>query len=85
MEWKKDFDVLEWWRKECLKYLIFFRVVCDIFFILIFCGMLICVYVVDKRECFEFIVVLEGKFLNVMMCGESWLVILIWLSCYFEM
>ncbi|CAN7011208.1 hypothetical protein IGI04_011989 [Brassica rapa subsp. trilocularis] len=85
LEWKKDFDALEWWRKESSKYPILSRVARDILSIPISRGTSTRAYVADKRECPEFIVALEGKLLNAMMCGESWPATLIWPSRYFEM
>ncbi|WZZ42720.1 zinc finger BED domain-containing protein RICESLEEPER 2 [Brassica napus] len=71
LEWRKDFDALKWWRDESSKYPILSRLARDILSIPISRGTSNRAYVADKRECPEFIVALEGKLLNAMMCGES--------------
>ncbi|CAN6996967.1 unnamed protein product [Brassica oleracea var. botrytis] len=84
LEWSKDFDALDWWRNESSQYPILSRVARDILSVPISRGTSTRAYVADKRECPEFIVALEGKLLNAMMCGESWPATLIWPSRYFE-
>ncbi|KAL0717338.1 hypothetical protein Bca4012_066660 [Brassica carinata] len=80
LEWSKDFDALDWWRKESSKYPILSRVARDVLSIPVSRGTSTRAYVADKRECPEFIVSLEGELLNAMMCGESWPATLIWPS-----
>lgn len=82
LEWSKDFDALDWWRKESSKYPILSRVARDVLSIPVSRGTSNRAYVADKRECPEFIVSLEGELLNAMMCGESWPATLIWPSRY---
>ncbi|KAG7582289.1 hAT-like transposase RNase-H fold [Arabidopsis suecica] len=72
MEWKKDFNALEWWREENSKYPILSRVARDILSIPISRGTSHRAYVADKRECPDFIVSMEAKLVNAMMCSESW-------------
>uniref|UniRef100_A0A0D3BBR6 HAT C-terminal dimerisation domain-containing protein n=1 Tax=Brassica oleracea var. oleracea TaxID=109376 RepID=A0A0D3BBR6_BRAOL len=82
LEWSKDFDALDWWRNESSQYPILSRVARDILSVPISRGTSTRAYVADKRECPEFIVALEGKLLNAMMCDESWPATLIWPSRY---
>ncbi|XP_056851929.1 zinc finger BED domain-containing protein RICESLEEPER 2-like [Raphanus sativus] len=82
LEWSKDLDALDWWRKESSKYPILSRVARDVLSIPVSRGTSNRAYVADKRECPEFIVALEGELLNAMMCGESWPATLIWPSRY---
>ncbi|CAD5323334.1 unnamed protein product [Arabidopsis thaliana] len=72
MEWKKDFNALEWWREENSKYPILSGVARDILSIPITRGTSHHAYVADKRECPDFIVYMEAKLVNAMMCSESW-------------
>ncbi|XP_010465763.1 PREDICTED: zinc finger BED domain-containing protein RICESLEEPER 2-like [Camelina sativa] len=72
MEWKKEFNALDWWREKNSKYPILSRVARDILSIPISRGTSHRAYVADKRECPEFIVSMEDKLVNAMMCSESW-------------
>ncbi|XP_010487602.1 PREDICTED: zinc finger BED domain-containing protein RICESLEEPER 1-like [Camelina sativa] len=72
MEWKKEFNALDWWREKNAKYPILSRVARDILSIPISRGTSHRAYVADKRECPEFIVSMEDKLVNAIMCSESW-------------
>ncbi|CAA7015578.1 unnamed protein product [Microthlaspi erraticum] len=72
LEWKKDFQALAWWKEESQKYPILSRVARDILSIPVTRGTSHRAYVVDKRGCPDFIVSLEAKLVNAMMCSESW-------------
>ncbi|KFK39062.1 hypothetical protein AALP_AA3G196000 [Arabis alpina] len=73
MEWNKDFKVLEWWKEESQKYPILSRVARDILSIPISRATSYDVYVPDKREPPEFVLSMDPKVANAMMCSKSWL------------
>ncbi|CAH2053481.1 unnamed protein product [Thlaspi arvense] len=73
LEWSKDFIALEWWKEESQKYPILSRVARDILSIPISRATSYEAYVTDKREPPEFVLSMEPKVANAMMCGKSWL------------
>ncbi|KAG7582283.1 HAT C-terminal dimerization domain [Arabidopsis suecica] len=73
MEWNKDFKALEWWKEESLKYPVLSRVARDILSIPISRATLWDAYVTDKRQPPEFVLSLEPKITNAMMCTKEWL------------
>ncbi|CAN7000888.1 unnamed protein product [Brassica rapa subsp. trilocularis] len=74
MEWNKDFKVLEWWREDGgHKYPILSRVARDILSIPVSRVTSYDAYVTGKREPPAFVVSLEAKVANAMMCSKKWL------------
>ncbi|KAH0880572.1 hypothetical protein HID58_067966, partial [Brassica napus] len=74
MEWNKDFKALEWWREDGgHKYPILSRVARDILSIPISRVTSYDAYVTGKREPPAFVVSLEAKVANAMMCSKKWL------------
>ncbi|ESQ48197.1 hypothetical protein EUTSA_v10021107mg [Eutrema salsugineum] len=72
LEWNKDFNALDWWREESPKYPILSRIARDILSIPISRGTSYDAYVADKREPPDFVVSMEAKLVNAMMCSQSW-------------
>ncbi|KAL1226388.1 Zinc finger BED domain-containing protein RICESLEEPER 2 [Cardamine amara subsp. amara] len=73
MEWNKDFKALEWWKEESQTYPILSRVARDILAIPISRATSYDAYVLDKREPPEFVLSMEPKVSNAMMCSKKWL------------
>ncbi|KAL0899845.1 hypothetical protein Bca101_083806 [Brassica carinata] len=74
MEWNRDFRALEWWREEGgHKYPVLSRVARDILSIPISRATSYDAYVTGKREPPAFVVSLEAKVANAMMCRKRWL------------
>ncbi|KAL6565225.1 hypothetical protein OROGR_002176 [Orobanche gracilis] len=73
MEWNKDFKALDWWREEGHKYPILSRVARDILSIPISRATSYNAYVSYRREPPEFVLSLEPKVANAMMCSQKWL------------
>ncbi|CAN6886105.1 unnamed protein product [Brassica oleracea] len=74
LEWNKDFKALEWWREDGgHKYPILSRVARDILSIPISRVTSYDAYVTGKREPPAFVVSLEAKVANAMMCSKKWL------------
>ncbi|XP_023641321.1 zinc finger BED domain-containing protein RICESLEEPER 2 [Capsella rubella] len=73
IEWNKDFKTLEWWRQEGKKYPILSRVARDILSITISRAVSQDAYVPDNREPPDFVLSLEPKITNAMMCSKNWL------------
>uniref|UniRef100_A0A1J3I235 Zinc finger BED domain-containing protein DAYSLEEPER n=1 Tax=Noccaea caerulescens TaxID=107243 RepID=A0A1J3I235_NOCCA len=72
LDWNKDLNALEWWKEESQKYPILSRIARDILSIPVSRGTSHRAYVADKRGCPDFIISLEAKLVNAMMCSESW-------------
>ncbi|CAH2053471.1 unnamed protein product [Thlaspi arvense] len=72
LEWNKDFNALDWWKEASQKYPILSRVARDILSIPISRGTSHRAYVADKRQPPDFVVSMEAKLVNAMMCSESW-------------
>ncbi|XP_018490063.2 zinc finger BED domain-containing protein RICESLEEPER 2-like [Raphanus sativus] len=73
MEWNKDFKALEWWKEESQKYSILSRVARDILSIPISRATSYDAYVSEIREPPEYVLSMDAKAANAMVCGRSWL------------
>ncbi|XP_013679775.1 zinc finger BED domain-containing protein DAYSLEEPER-like [Brassica napus] len=73
MEWNKDFKALEWWKEESQKYPILSRVARDILSIPISRATSYDAYVSEIREPPGYVLSMDAKAANAMVCGRSWL------------
>ncbi|CAN6811057.1 unnamed protein product [Brassica oleracea] len=73
MEWNKDFKALEWWKEESQKYPILSRVARDILSIPISRASSYDAYVSEIREPPRYVLSMDAKAANAMVCGRSWL------------